>query len=56
MVEMRGEIGDPAGGEDERRRLAVQVGELGLELDDRMVRAGNVAGAAGAGAMGARPP
>ena len=49
-----GEIGDPARGEDERRLLAVQVGELALEHDDRMMGAGNVAGAAGAGAVGAR--
>ena len=32
----------------------MQVGELGLELDDRIVGAGNVTSAAGAGAMGAR--
>ncbi len=31
----------------------MQVGELALQLDDRVVRAGNVAGAAGAGAVGA---
>ena len=49
-----GEIGDPARGEDERRLLAVQVGELALEHDDRMMGAGDVAGAAGAGAVGAR--
>ena len=49
-----GEIGYPARGEDERGGLAMQVGELGLELHDRMVGAGNVARAAGAGAMGAR--
>ena len=34
--------------------FAVQVGEFGLELDDRIVGAGNVAGAAGPGAMRAR--
>ena len=56
MVEIAGEIGNPARGEDERRRLAVQVGELGLELHDRMMRAGNVARAAGAGAVRARRP
>ena len=39
-----------ARGEDQRRFLAVQVGELALELDQRMVGAGDVAGAAGAGA------
>ena len=49
-----GEIGDPAGGEGERGGLAVQVGELGLEPHDRVMGAGNVAGAAGAGAVGAR--
>ena len=49
-----GEIGDPARGEDERRLLAVQIGELALQHDDRMMGAGNVAGAAGAGAVGAR--
>ena len=49
-----GEIGDPAGGEDEGGRLAVQIGELRLELHDRVMRAGNVAGSAGARAMGAR--
>ena len=49
-----GEIGDPAGGEDQRRLLAVQVGEFGFELDERMAGAGNVAGAAGAGAVLAR--
>ncbi len=54
MVEIAREIGDPAGGEGERGGLAVQVGEFGLELHDRMVGAGDVAGAAGAGAVGAR--
>ena len=51
-----GEIGDPARGEDERGGLAMQIGELGLELHDRMVGPGNVARAAGAGAVGARRP
>ena len=46
MVEMRRQVGDPTGGEDERRRLAMQVGKLGLELDDRIVGAGDVAGSA----------
>ena len=41
-------VGNETGGEDERSILAVQVGELQLELDQRMVGAGNVAGAAGA--------
>ena len=50
----RREIGNPARGEGERRLLAMQVGELGLELDDRIVRARDVAGSAGPGAMGAR--
>ena len=52
----RREIGHPAGGEDERRRLAVQIGKLGLELDDRIVGAGNVAGSARPCPMGARRP
>ena len=34
----------------ERFRNGFQIGELGFELDQRMVRAGDVAGAAGAGA------
>ena len=45
-----GLVGDIAGGEDQRRFLAVQVGELALKLDQRMIIAGDVAGAAGAGA------
>ena len=47
----RGEVRDPARRKGERRGLPVQVGELGLELDDRMVGAGDVARAAGARAM-----
>ena len=47
-------VGDEAGREDERRFLAVQVGELGLELDQRVVGAGNVARAAGADAHACR--
>ena len=43
-----------ARGEDERGLLAVQVGELGLELDQRMVGAGDVARAARAGAHARR--
>ena len=43
-----------AGGEDQRRFLAVQVGELALELDQRVIGAGDVAGAAGAGAHAGR--
>ena len=45
-----GLVRDIAGGEHQRGRLAVQVGELALQLDQRMVGAGDVAGAAGAGA------
>ncbi len=45
-----GLVGDIAGGEDQRRFLAVQVGKLALELDQRVIIAGDVAGAAGAGA------
>jgi hypothetical protein len=40
-----------ARGEDQRRFFAVQVGEFALQFDQRMVGAGNVAGAAGASAM-----
>ena len=43
-------VGDIARGEQQRRLLAVQVGQLGLELDVIMRRAGDVARAAGAGA------
>ncbi len=43
-------VGDEARGEDQRRLLAVEVGKLGLELDQRVVGAGDVAGAAGADA------
>ena len=42
-------VGDEARSEDESRFLAVQIGELLLQLDQRMVVAGNVARAAGAG-------
>ena len=45
-----GLIRDIAGGEHQRGRLAVQVGELALKLDQRMIGAGDIAGAAGAGA------
>src|SRR5262249_51399976 len=45
-----GLVRDIAGGEDQRRLLAVQVGELTLELDHRMIVAGDVTGAASAGA------
>ena len=49
-----GLVRDIARGEHQRRRLAVQVGELALQLDQRMVGAGDVAGAAGAGAHARR--
>src|SRR6266508_2155479 len=49
-----GLVRDVARGEDQRRFLAVQVGELALELDQRMIGAGDVAGAAGAGAHAGR--
>src|SRR5258708_25176327 len=39
-------IGDVAGGEDDRRRLAVEIGKLALELDQRMVGSGDVTRAA----------
>ena len=45
-----GLVGDVARGEDQRRRLAVQVREFAFELNQRMVGAGDVAGAARAGA------
>ena len=43
-------VGDVGRGEEQRRFLAVQVGELGLELHVIVGRAGDVARAAGAGA------
>jgi hypothetical protein len=46
-------VGDEAGGEDKCGLLPVQVGELELQLDQRVVGAGDVAGAAGAGAHAA---
>ena len=49
-----GLVRDIARGEDQRGRLAVQVGELALKLDQRMIGAGDVAGAAGAGAHAGR--
>ncbi len=43
-------VGDVARGEDQRRRLAVQIGQLALEQHVVMVGAGDVARAAGASA------
>ncbi len=43
-------VGDIAGGKDQRRFFAVQVGKLPLKLHHRMIIAGDVTGAAGAGA------
>ena len=43
-------VGDIGRGEQQRRFLAVQIGELGLELDVIVGGAGDVARAAGAGA------
>ena len=45
-----GLVRDIAGSEQQRGRFAVQVGELALQLDQRVVGAGDVAGAPGAGA------
>ena len=45
-------VGDVGGREEQRRFLAVQVGELVLELDVIVGGAGDVARAAGAGADG----
>jgi hypothetical protein len=49
-----GLVGHVARGEDQRRLFGVQIGELTLELDQRMVGAGNIAGAPGAGARAGR--
>ena len=49
-----GLVRDVAGREQQRRRLAVQIGKFLLELDQRMVGAGDIAGAAGAGADAGR--
>ena len=43
-------VGDEAGGEDQRRFLAVQIGERALELDQRAIGTRDVARAAGADA------
>ena len=48
----RRDIGEIAGIEQQRRALAVELGKLRLELDMEMLGAGDVAGAAGAGADG----
>jgi hypothetical protein len=45
-----GLVRDVARGEQQRRLLAVQIGQFLLELHQRMMGAGDVAGAAGAGA------
>ena len=45
-----GLVRDVAGGEQQRRFLAMQLGQFPLELNERMMGAGDVAGAAGAGA------
>ena len=45
-----GLIGDIARSEDQRRVLAVEIGELSLELDQWMIGAGDVARAASPGA------
>ena len=49
-----GLVGDVTRGKDQCGFLAVQVGEFGLELDQRVIGAGDVAGAAGAGAHAGR--
>ncbi len=46
-----GKIGNPAGGEHERRRLAVEIREFGLEPRYRIMRARDIAGAPRANAM-----
>ena len=48
----RGVVGDIGRGEEQRRGLAVQVGQLGLQLDMVVRGAGDVARAARAGAGG----
>ena len=47
----RREIGNPAGGKDERQLFAVEIGQFGFEFDERMIGAGNIAGAASPGAV-----
>ena len=46
-----GEVGNPAGGEDQRTVFAVQIREVGLELDERMAGACDVPSAARANAV-----
>ena len=45
---MPGLVRDIAGGENECRFLAVQIGKFAFELDQRVIVAGDIAGAAGA--------
>ena len=47
----RREVGDPAGCEDQRTVLAVEIGEFGFELHERVAGSGDVARAARADAM-----
>ena len=49
-----GLVGHVAGCEHKRGILAVQIGQLPLELDERMIGTGNVAGTAGTGAKARR--
>ena len=49
-----GLIGHIARGEDERRLLAMQVGEFALEIDQRVIGTGDIAGSARAGAHAGR--
>src|SRR5207245_647906 len=47
-------VGDVARGEDESCFLTMEVGKFTLEFDERVVGAGNVAGAASSGAHASR--
>src|ERR1700730_4595674 len=49
--ENRRQIGNPARGKDERRLLAVEARQFGFKLDEGMIGARNIAGAAGTNAM-----
>ena len=51
---MAGLVRDVAGSEYQHRFFAVQISELALELDERMIVAGDVASAAGAGSRSRR--